>query len=243
MSSIGEAQAFADGFRERWNKRFAVAPRQAEDAHRPWSGSKGDLAQALARREERTLPSRLSRRARGVGDRRRVSHNASRLRVRSPRSLPTTSSCERGGFGEGGRKILRTIGSRLVAYSGAKSSTTHKLLELLAGGPGFEPRLTESESAVLPLNYPPTAARARGRGGAGGVNSEAAASAQGSPARGRSSSCLSRAFRQDRADRQARAMLAAGLHPRPTAPVVLVRFLEPHQMIARVFVAAIMRED
>ena len=29
----------------------------------------------------------------------------------------------------------------------------------LAGGPGFEPRLTESESAVLPLNYPPTAPR------------------------------------------------------------------------------------
>lgn len=27
----------------------------------------------------------------------------------------------------------------------------------LAGGPGFEPRLTESESAVLPLNYPPAA--------------------------------------------------------------------------------------
>src|SRR5262245_25997897 len=25
----------------------------------------------------------------------------------------------------------------------------------LAGGLGFEPRLTESESAVLPLNYPP----------------------------------------------------------------------------------------
>jgi hypothetical protein len=25
----------------------------------------------------------------------------------------------------------------------------------LAGGPGFEPRLAESESAVLPLNYPP----------------------------------------------------------------------------------------
>jgi hypothetical protein len=31
----------------------------------------------------------------------------------------------------------------------------------MAGGPGFEPRLTESESAVLPLNYPPTAARTR----------------------------------------------------------------------------------
>jgi len=32
------------------------------------------------------------------------------------------------------------------------------LSQCLAGGPGFEPRLTESESAVLPLNYPPTAA-------------------------------------------------------------------------------------
>jgi hypothetical protein len=27
----------------------------------------------------------------------------------------------------------------------------------VAGGLGFEPRLTESESAVLPLNYPPIA--------------------------------------------------------------------------------------
>lgn len=27
--------------------------------------------------------------------------------------------------------------------------------EALAGGPGLEPGLTESESAVLPLNYPP----------------------------------------------------------------------------------------
>lgn len=31
--------------------------------------------------------------------------------------------------------------------------------ERLAGGPGFEPRLTESESAVLPLNYPPAGSR------------------------------------------------------------------------------------
>jgi hypothetical protein len=29
----------------------------------------------------------------------------------------------------------------------------------LAEGPGFEPRLAESESAVLPLNYPPPAPR------------------------------------------------------------------------------------
>jgi hypothetical protein len=29
----------------------------------------------------------------------------------------------------------------------------------MAGGLGFEPRLTESESAVLPLNYPPMTAQ------------------------------------------------------------------------------------
>lgn len=28
--------------------------------------------------------------------------------------------------------------------------------KVLAGEPGFEPRLTESESVVLPLNYSPT---------------------------------------------------------------------------------------
>jgi transposase len=60
VSSIDEAQAFADAFRERWNKRFAVAPRQAEDAHRPWPGSSADLAEALARREERTLSKALT---------------------------------------------------------------------------------------------------------------------------------------------------------------------------------------
>ena len=32
----------------------------------------------------------------------------------------------------------------------------------MAGGLGFEPRLTESESAVLPLNYPPTRAARQG---------------------------------------------------------------------------------
>ena len=33
------------------------------------------------------------------------------------------------------------------------------LLNRLAGGLGFEPRLAESESAVLPLDDPPTAGR------------------------------------------------------------------------------------
>jgi hypothetical protein len=60
VSCIDEVQAFADGFLQRWNKRFAVAPRQTEDAHRPWSGSKADLAEALARREERILSKALT---------------------------------------------------------------------------------------------------------------------------------------------------------------------------------------
>jgi hypothetical protein len=60
VSSIDAARAFADGFRDRWNQRFAVAPRHAEDAHRPWSGSRDDLAEALARREERTLSKALT---------------------------------------------------------------------------------------------------------------------------------------------------------------------------------------
>src|ERR1700731_4842724 len=34
--------------------------------------------------------------------------------------------------------------------------------DCLAEGPGFEPRLTESESAVLPLNHPPPAPRKKG---------------------------------------------------------------------------------
>ena len=47
----------------------------------------------------------------------------------------------------------------------------------LAGGLGFEPRLTESESAVLPLNYPPTRRRRRVArlAGPGGATSAAAA--------------------------------------------------------------------
>src|SRR5271165_1638952 len=55
------------------------------------------------------------------------------------------------------------LGSLVVARRRCGTLLSHKTLKLLAGGPGFEPRLTESESAVLPLNYPPTAAYARRR--------------------------------------------------------------------------------
>ncbi len=47
------------------------------------------------------------------------------------------------------------------------SQRSQKQLLDLAGGPGFEPGLTDSESAVLPLNYPPAGCpRDKGRGGA-----------------------------------------------------------------------------
>jgi hypothetical protein len=61
--------------------------------------------------------------------------------------------------GQGGATRMRT---QNAAISKARRRTLNaiKLLNLnvkvVAGGLGFEPRLTESESAVLPLNYPPS---------------------------------------------------------------------------------------
>ena len=54
----------------------------------------------------------------------------------------------------------------------------------MAGGPGFEPGLTESESAVLPLNYPPTAwhATADDRAIGGGTSRPRCSLGQPSPA-------------------------------------------------------------
>ena len=47
-----------------------------------------------------------------------------------------------------------------TAFAIRSDSQSGELFEL-AGGLGFEPRLTESESAVLPLNYPPGGAARR----------------------------------------------------------------------------------
>ena len=46
-----------------------------------------------------------------------------------------------------------TLGGAGVAV--VVTSTRNSVAYVVAGGLGFEPRLTESESAVLPLNYPP----------------------------------------------------------------------------------------
>ena len=55
-------------------------------------------------------------------------------------------------FGPGHLAISQPGGSSLslnLVMAGRRSSVN------VAGGPGFEPRLSESESEVLPLNYPP----------------------------------------------------------------------------------------
>ncbi len=49
-------------------------------------------------------------------------------------------------------KLVQNLLSNYTKPSGKLQAT---YIENLAGEPGFEPRLTESESAVLPLNYSP----------------------------------------------------------------------------------------
>src|SRR6185295_13624296 len=65
------------------------------------------------------------------------------------------------------RPILRAQRSASASTYRTKSQIFRKSL---AGGPGFEPRLTGSEPVVLPLNYPPRgpaeAARCSGANGA-----------------------------------------------------------------------------
>ena len=55
ISTIEAAQACAPAFTARWDARFAVEPRDGEDAHCPWKHGLDALDEALARREERAL--------------------------------------------------------------------------------------------------------------------------------------------------------------------------------------------
>ena len=60
IATLEEAQAFAPLFIARWNTRFALPPRDPEDAHRPWTKTPEALDDMLARREERTLSKALT---------------------------------------------------------------------------------------------------------------------------------------------------------------------------------------
>src|SRR5438132_12901803 len=51
----------------------------------------------------------------------------------------------------------RRIAAQVFIVFALRPDGRSAILFELAGGLGFEPRLTESESAVLPLNYPPMA--------------------------------------------------------------------------------------
>ena len=65
IHGIEAAQGFAPQFMAKWNARFAVEPRDACPAHRPWTATPAALDEVLARREERILSKVLTFRAAG----------------------------------------------------------------------------------------------------------------------------------------------------------------------------------
>lgn len=60
IDDIAAAQAFLPGFMAHYNAKFAVPPRDAADAHRPWDKSVEALEAALATHDERTLSKALT---------------------------------------------------------------------------------------------------------------------------------------------------------------------------------------
>jgi transposase len=60
ISSIEQANAYLPTFIREWNERFAVAPRDAASAHRPWTETEDALDLALSRRTERQLSKSLT---------------------------------------------------------------------------------------------------------------------------------------------------------------------------------------
>jgi len=66
IHSIEAANAFAPVFMARWNAKFAVPPRDATSAHRPWTKGPAALEDDLARHEERVLSKALTFRSGGT---------------------------------------------------------------------------------------------------------------------------------------------------------------------------------
>ena len=60
LCSIETANAFMPQFIAIWNAKFAVPPREAASAHRPWTESVEALEHALARHEDRVLSKALT---------------------------------------------------------------------------------------------------------------------------------------------------------------------------------------
>ena len=66
ISSIAAANGFLPSFTVAWNGKFAVPPRDAMSAHRPWTDTPEALDDVLARREERVLSKALTFRCNGT---------------------------------------------------------------------------------------------------------------------------------------------------------------------------------
>jgi transposase len=66
INSIEAANEFAPAFMARWNAKFAVPPRDATSAHRPWTKTEVALDDDLARHEERVLSKALTFRSSGT---------------------------------------------------------------------------------------------------------------------------------------------------------------------------------
>ena len=60
IDGIEVAHAFLPGFIRKHNEKFAVPPRDATPAHRPWTKTEDELDETLARREERVLTKSLT---------------------------------------------------------------------------------------------------------------------------------------------------------------------------------------
>lgn len=60
IADMAAAQDFLPGFMARHNRRFAVEPKCAEDAHKPWGHDVAALEAALAEHEPRTLSKALT---------------------------------------------------------------------------------------------------------------------------------------------------------------------------------------
>ena len=60
IDGIEVAHAFLPGFIRKHNEKFAVPPRDATPAHRPWTKTEDELDETLARREERVLTKALT---------------------------------------------------------------------------------------------------------------------------------------------------------------------------------------
>lgn len=60
INTMEEANAFLPSYIIKWNKKFAVPPRDETSSCRPWTKTAGELDDALARREERKLTKALT---------------------------------------------------------------------------------------------------------------------------------------------------------------------------------------